>query len=83
MCSGAMLNAAVGGYASKGCDEKSLLRTLLETLKRDDLLLVDHDRGDTRRAGNFVGGVGGAIGAGYPAGVGATTILKISIKTVT
>ena len=38
-----MLNAAVGGYASKGCDEKSLLRTLLETLKRDDL-----DRKSTR-----------------------------------
>ena len=39
--SGALLNAAIGGYSGKGSDEQSLLRTLLDTLKRDDLLLGD------------------------------------------
>lgn len=39
--SGAVLNAAIGGYSGKGSDEQSLLRTLLDTLKRDDLLLGD------------------------------------------
>jgi len=43
MClgSGAVLNAAVGRYSGKGSDEQSLLRTMLDTLARDDLLLGD------------------------------------------
>ena len=39
--SGAVLNAAIGGYSGKGSDEQSLLRTLLDTLERGDLLLGD------------------------------------------
>lgn len=39
--SGAVLNAAMGHYSGKGGDEQSLLRSILETLKRGDLLLGD------------------------------------------
>lgn len=36
-----MLNAAIGGYSGKGSDEQSLLRSMLDTLEQDDLLLGD------------------------------------------
>lgn len=39
--SGALLDAAVGGYRGKGSDEQTLLRTLLDTLQSGDLLLGD------------------------------------------
>ena len=39
--SGALLNAAIGRYRGKGGDEQSLLRSILDTLKRGDLLLGD------------------------------------------
>lgn len=39
--SGALLNAAVGHYRGKGGDEQSLLRSILDTLERGDLLLGD------------------------------------------
>ena len=39
--SGAVLNAAIGRYHGKGGDEQSLLRSVLDTLKRGDLLLGD------------------------------------------
>ena len=39
--SGAVLNAALGGYRGKGSDEQTLLRTLLGTLQFGDLLLGD------------------------------------------
>lgn len=39
--SGAVLDAALGGYRGKGNDEQTLLRTLLDTLKTGDLLLGD------------------------------------------
>ena len=39
--SGAVLNAAFGPYSGKGGDEQSLLRSMLNTLERDDLLLGD------------------------------------------
>lgn len=39
--SGAVLNAAIGGYSGKGSDEQSLLRSMLDTLEQDDLLLGD------------------------------------------
>lgn len=39
--SGAVLNAAMGRYSGKGGDEQSLLRSILDTLKRGDLLLGD------------------------------------------
>lgn len=39
--SGALLDAAVGGYRGKGSDEQTLLRTLLDTLESGDLLLGD------------------------------------------
>jgi len=39
--SGAVLDAAVGGYRGKGSDEQTLLRTLLDTLEAGDLLLGD------------------------------------------
>lgn len=39
--SGAVLNAAFGRYSGKGGDEQSLLRSMLDTLARDDLLLGD------------------------------------------
>ena len=39
--SGAVLNAAIGGYSGKGSDEQSLLRSILDTLEQDDLLLGD------------------------------------------
>jgi hypothetical protein len=39
--SGAVLNAAVGRYAGKGGDEQSLLRSILDTLERGDLLVGD------------------------------------------
>ena len=37
--SGAVLNAAFSRYSGKGSDEQSLLRSMLDTLERDDLLL--------------------------------------------
>ncbi|MCR4301678.1 MAG: IS4 family transposase [Sulfuricaulis sp.] len=39
--SGAVLDAALGGYCGKGNDEQALLRTLLDTLESGDLLLGD------------------------------------------
>lgn len=39
--SGAVLDAALGGYRGKGNDEQTLLRGLLDTLKPGDLLLGD------------------------------------------
>ena len=39
--SGALLNAAIGRYRGKGGDEHSLLRSILDTLERGDLLLGD------------------------------------------
>ena len=39
--SGAVLDAALGGYRGKGNDEQTLLRTMLDTLKTGDLLLGD------------------------------------------
>ena len=39
--SGAVLDAALGGYRGKGNDEQTLLRTLLDTLESGDLLLGD------------------------------------------
>jgi hypothetical protein len=39
--SGAVLNAAFGPYSGKGSDEQSLLRTILQTLNPDDVLLGD------------------------------------------
>lgn len=39
--SGAVLNAAIGSYSGKGSDEQSLLRSMLDTLEQDDLLLGD------------------------------------------
>ena len=39
--SGVLLNAAIGRYRGKGGDEQSLLRSILSTLKRGDILLGD------------------------------------------
>jgi hypothetical protein len=39
--SGALLNAATGPCKGKGSDEQSLLRSILDTLKGDDILLGD------------------------------------------
>jgi hypothetical protein len=39
--SGALLNAATGPCEGKGSDEQSLLRSMLDTLKDDDILLGD------------------------------------------
>jgi hypothetical protein len=39
--SGAVLDAAIGPYRGKGGDEQSLLRSMLDTLERGDLLLGD------------------------------------------
>ena len=39
--SGAVLNAATGAYRGKGGDEQTLLRSLLDTLDRGDILLGD------------------------------------------
>ena len=39
--SGALLNAATGPCQGKGSDEQSLLRSMLDTLKGDDILLGD------------------------------------------
>jgi hypothetical protein len=39
--SGAVLDAAIGRYHGKGADEHSLLRSILDTLERGDLLLGD------------------------------------------
>ena len=39
--SGALLNAAVGPYQGKGGDEQSLLRSILDTLARGDVLVGD------------------------------------------
>lgn len=41
MGSGALLNAALGGYRGKGSDEQTLRRTLLDSLASGDLLLGD------------------------------------------
>jgi hypothetical protein len=38
---GALLNAAIGPTRGKGNDEQTLLRTLLDTLERGDLILAD------------------------------------------
>lgn len=39
--SGTLLNAAIGRYQGKGGDEQTLLRSILDTLQRGDLLLGD------------------------------------------
>lgn len=39
--SGTVLNAAIGRYQGKGGDEQSLLRSILETLERGDVLVGD------------------------------------------
>jgi hypothetical protein len=39
--SGALLNASTGRYQGKGGDEQSLLRSILDTLQRGDVLLGD------------------------------------------
>lgn len=39
--SGALLDAAIGAYQGKGSGEQTLLRSLLATLKRDDVLVGD------------------------------------------
>lgn len=39
--SGAVLNAAIGRYQGKGGDEQTLLRSILDTLERGDLLVGD------------------------------------------
>src|SRR3990172_7100885 len=39
--SGAVLDAAIGGYSGKGSDEQTLLRTVLASLQSGDLLLGD------------------------------------------
>jgi len=39
--SGAILDAASSGYHGKGCDEQTLLRSMLDTLKRGEVLLGD------------------------------------------
>jgi hypothetical protein len=41
LSSGAVLNAAIGRYQGKGGDEQTLLRTLLDTLAPDDILVGD------------------------------------------
>lgn len=41
LASGAVLNAAMGPCRGKGSDEQSLLRSILETLQRGDILLGD------------------------------------------
>ena len=41
LASGAIRNAAVGPCKGKGSDEQSLLRTLLDTLQANDVLLAD------------------------------------------
>jgi hypothetical protein len=41
LSSGAVLDAAIGGYRGKGGDEQSLLRTMLDTLQSGDILLGD------------------------------------------
>ena len=41
LASGALLNAAMGNYKGKGGSEQTLLRTLLDTLEVDDLLMGD------------------------------------------
>jgi len=39
--SGALLNAAIGRFRGKGADEQTLLRSMLDTLQADDVLLGD------------------------------------------
>lgn len=39
--SGAVLNAAIGRYQGKGGDEQTLLRSILDTLERGDVLIGD------------------------------------------
>jgi hypothetical protein len=41
LASGALLNAVMGNYKGKGGSEQTLLRTLLDTLEPDDLLMGD------------------------------------------
>lgn len=41
LSSGAVLNAAMGRYSGKGANEQSLLRTLLDTFKTNDLIVGD------------------------------------------
>lgn len=41
LASGAVLNAAIGRYQGKGGDEQTLLRSILGTLERGDLLVGD------------------------------------------
>lgn len=41
LASGAVLNAAAGRYHGKGGDEQTLLRTMLDTLERGDVLVGD------------------------------------------
>jgi hypothetical protein len=41
LASGTLLNAAIGPYRGKGADEQTLLRSILDTLDRDDIVLGD------------------------------------------
>ena len=41
LVSGAVLNAATGRYRGKGGDERTLLRSMLDTLERGDVLVGD------------------------------------------
>lgn len=41
LSSGAVLNAAMGGFKGKGSDEQTLLRTLLDTFESGDMMLGD------------------------------------------
>ena len=41
LATGALLDAATGPCQGKASDEQALLRTQLDTLKRDDILLAD------------------------------------------
>jgi len=41
LSSGALLNASMGHHKGKGCDEQTLLRSILDTLESGDILLGD------------------------------------------
>lgn len=41
LSSGALLNASMGHHKGKGCDEQALLRSILDTLESNDILLGD------------------------------------------
>ena len=41
LSTGALLNAAMGRFNGKGSDEQSLLRTVLDTFKQDDIVMGD------------------------------------------